>query len=185
MRKISTDIEGPIDNFIIDIVDHFSEYYKDLNYTPNVLTTYSLFFGILSSMLFYFNYNLLAASTFMIAYYFDCADGFYARKYDMVTKFGDMYDHVADVCKIMLIYIIMYIKNEQKFIMIFPIIFILTLSSLAHLGCQEMIYDKKESRSLDTLNNLCAGDPYRIMKYTRYISCGTMITTVALLIATF
>ena len=33
----------------------------------------------------------------MLGYYFDCIDGPMARKYNMVTVFGDYYDHGTDI----------------------------------------------------------------------------------------
>ena len=32
-----------------------------------------------------------------MSYFFDCADGLYARTYNMTTQFGDIYDHSTDV----------------------------------------------------------------------------------------
>lgn len=180
MKKISHDVEGPIDNIIIDIADRSSTYYKKLDYTPNVLTTYSLVFGLMSAYFFYYSHNLIAICLFIIAYYYDCADGFFARKYNMTTKFGDIYDHISDVCKIVLIFTIMYYKDSNKFITIFPVLLITFSISLIHLGCQETLYDKDESYSLKQLTNICISDPNKVMKYTRYFSTGTFMIIVML-----
>ena len=34
-----------------------------------------------------------------VGYFFDCMDGHFARKYNMVTEFGDMYDYITDLSK--------------------------------------------------------------------------------------
>jgi phosphatidylglycerophosphate synthase len=144
MRKITTDMENPIDNIIIYIADRASGIYKNMGLTPNHLTTFSLICNVLSACLFYYDHRYMSVLLFMIGYYFDCADGFYARKYDMVTTFGDYYDHINDQLKILLILIVMYLKSKCKFFSILPIIAALTLLSLMHLGCQEKIYDQYE-----------------------------------------
>jgi phosphatidylglycerophosphate synthase len=124
----------------------------------------------------------------MIGYYFDCADGFYARKYDMVTTFGDYYDHINDQLKILLILIVMYSKSKCKFFSILPIIAALTLLSLMHLGCQEKIYDTSESPTLSGLRSLCSvsgNDVQKSIRTTRYFGVGTMMVGMSLLILTF
>ena len=50
-----------------------------------------------------FNY-IISAILYLTRYIFDCIDGFYARKYNMTTVFGDWYDHISDIL-INLIYI--------------------------------------------------------------------------------
>ena len=185
MRKISKDIEGPIDNIIIDIASHYSDSYKKHGYTPNILTTISLIFGIISAFLFYKSFNVLAFIMFIIAYYYDCADGFFARKYNMTTEFGDMYDHISDVSKILLIFSIMYCKNKNKFITFLPIMIIPFMLSLIHLGCQEIIYDTNESPSLHHLSYTCISKPDKIMKFTKYFSTGTFFIIVAIVMLTF
>ena len=48
MRKIDSNLENPIDNILIDICDFILPTLKVLNFTPNMLTTISLIFGLLS-----------------------------------------------------------------------------------------------------------------------------------------
>jgi len=43
------------------------------------------------------NQFALSAFSYLISYMFDCWDGYYARKYNMESKFGDYYDHVSDM----------------------------------------------------------------------------------------
>ena len=88
----------------------------------------------------------------------------------MVSKFGDYYDHISDVFKIILLAIIIYhlkIKNKTKIILlIIAIIFILLLA--IHMGCQEKYY---RPSSLDPLKTMCRKKEH--IKYTRYGGCGT------------
>ena len=97
MRKIPEESDNPIDNFILKIVDPLCPLFKALHFTPNGITTISLVFGLLSAYLLYKGHPYLFGITFFISYFFDCMDGYYARKYNMVTRFGDIYDHVKDI----------------------------------------------------------------------------------------
>ena len=52
MRKIPPELENPVDRVFIDMADASSEFYKSLNFTPNMLTTLSLITGLISFVLF-------------------------------------------------------------------------------------------------------------------------------------
>lgn len=174
MRKIPHEIENPIDNLYMDFADSTLQYYKKLDFTPNGITTLSLMFGLLSAGYLYYDNRILSAFFLLISYYFDCTDGAYARKYDMVTGFGDVYDHTADNLKLFLILFILYRKNPEKFFKFSPIILFCIIITFVHLGCQEKIYDKPEhSPMLKHYSNFCPGNPFSIMPFTRYLSAGT------------
>lgn len=180
MRKINESIENPIDNYLINVADHLSPYFKKINMTPNNITTLSLITGLISAYLIYKEHYISAGIIFFISYFFDCMDGFYARKYKQVSKFGDIYDHVKDVIIFVLTVIIVSTKTEYKKILCL-IIGILTFIALIHLGCQERIYQKNESGTLEFTKKLC---PQKDFIYiTRYFGSGTLITVVSFLIA--
>jgi phosphatidylglycerophosphate synthase len=185
MRKIPRELENPIDNIFIDAADHSLEYYKKLNFTPNGITTLSLLSAVLSIILFYNNYFTLATIFFLLSYYFDCADGAYARRYDMVTDFGDLYDHFTDVFKIISIYVVIYLKSKEKFNdMIIPSSLLILFLNI-HLGCQQKFYNSPKTGVLDNLQCLCTGDSKTIMPITRYFSSATFILYIAYTIYTF
>ncbi len=129
----------------------------------------------------------MTALMFMIGYYFDCADGFYAGKYKMTTTFGDYYYHINDQLKILMILFVMYSKSSCKFFNILPIIASLTLLSIIHLGCQEKVYGKDESPTMDSLKHLCdvRNNTIQSMKITKYFGTGTLMVCFAFLIMTF
>lgn len=186
MRKISKEYENPIDNIIIDIVDDTSDFYKKLGFTPNGLTTLSLLLGLLSSYLFYKNHNYIASILFFLAYFYDCADGHFARKYKMTSKFGDIYDHISDVIKMLVLLYVMYLKSKEKFFKLLPLIIILAILASTHLGCQENIYDKDESQSLYGLKQLCNKDNAKQnIHVTKYFGFGTFNLIIAIIIATY
>ena len=188
MRKIEEKFENPIDNIIIKLGEHILPIFKVLGFTPNGLTTLSLIFGLLS-IYSLFNKDHVSFSIFyFVSYFFDCIDGMMARKYNMVSKFGDMYDHAKDCLVFGLIIIILLnfypiLKNKILY-------FILTFSyvlSLVHLDCQEKIYDKNnESSFLSSISGFCMGkinDVKNNINFTKYFGVGT--STLILMVIPF
>jgi phosphatidylglycerophosphate synthase len=121
-------------------------FYK-LGITPNFITLLSFGFGLLASFLFYKDYRTVAGLFYIINYFFDCADGNYARKYKMVSKFGDLLDHVTDIVVFTIILLIMYNKNSVLFINLIPAIAVLILFTVIDIGCKE-----KHKCNSETLN---------------------------------
>src|SRR5437763_1737234 len=125
INKLSKEKENPFDLIMIKLSEDTTDFYKQFNLTPNHLTTFSLITGLLSAYLFLLDYNILGGIFIIISYYFDCIDGLYARKYKMVTNFGDIYDHSSDLIKYTFLFIVMFNKSKQKFLKVLPIIIIL------------------------------------------------------------
>ena len=180
MRKISKEHENPIDNILIDISELLSPLFYKLNFTPNMITTLSLITGLISIHFLKIKQYRLSAILYFISYFFDCMDGFYARKYNMVSKFGDYYDHIKDVfISIILIYLIL--KNQKNIKCKIILLVIFNFLSMIQLGCQERLYDKDESDSLSFTKYLCP-NPMSTIKWSRYFGCGTFIVIVCLFI---
>ena len=180
MRKIHRHYENPIDNYFIDLAEYFSTFFYSLNMTPNHLTFLSLIFGILSIYYLYKKSLYLFGIMYIISYWFDVADGYYARKYDMVTDFGDKFDHFKDlVINITIAFLLIYnnYNNPHVFIIV-SILLLFIFLSFIHLGCQENIYDpgniKNESGTLTVLRGFCE-DPHDNIHYTKYFGCATYI----------
>lgn len=178
MKKIPDHLDNPIDNFLIHISEKLCPIFKSTNHTPNMITTYSLITGLLSCY-FLNKKNLLLFSVFyMISYFFDCFDGHFARKYDMITDFGDMYDHIKDMFIFFLIFMIT-LKNSRKNINL-PIIisiFLFLFLAVFHLSCQENNCDdkfkNKSNGFLYTCQTLCSNKDN--IKWSRYFGSGTFI----------
>ena len=184
-RKIPPELEHPIDNLNINIGAILSPYFKKLNFTPNTLTTISLITGLLSVYCYTQQNYIYSAILFYISYMFDCFDGYYARRYNMTSKFGDIYDHIANYVVISLILWVIY-KNYRKFddwqaYLPFGVI-ILIFISVVHLGCQEKYYNddtnKKKSMMLQVFKYLCPAkrksEIRKFMKISRY---GNLVVT--------
>ena len=179
-RKIIKEYSNPIENIVLDIALKINPIFKSLNFTPNTLTTFSLLFGILSAYNLQISNNKISAIFLITSYIFDCFDGNYARKYNMETKFGDLYDHTSDIIKFILLFYIMYTLNKKKFKSYLIIIILLLLFSFIQLGCQQQYFDNKQNEFLDNFKILCPDKNW--IKYTRYFGLGTSILYISYII---
>jgi len=137
-RKIVEDHECPIDNFSIELCRKMFPIFKRFNFTPNTLTFISLLFGL--GAIYKLLYNDFASSGILlfIGYIFDCCDGNYARTYDMVTDFGDLFDHITDILVYGVILVILYYKKLYK--LLFFVILILMMC-VPQMMFQECLHD--------------------------------------------
>jgi phosphatidylglycerophosphate synthase len=182
-RKIPGHYEHPIDDVLIHFVEHaLNPTFYSMGFTPNLLTTISLALGIFAAVAVWYNKYFIGATLFIISYVFDCADGNFARRYGMVTEFGDWYDHVSDVLKVLLLMCAIWFKKEitisTKIIFVIMVV-ILTFLCMVHMGCQEKLYDKEKRNSLSALENLCWGSPSQTILITRYFGCANLIFGIA------
>ena len=99
MRKLSVKYENPIDNIIYLYVEPLAPYMHKYNITPNMITTFGNISWVYGLYLLYNHEYVYSALLFGLSYYFDCLDGYVARKYDLISIFGDYYDHISDVTK--------------------------------------------------------------------------------------
>ena len=173
--KIPSSQENPFDVANIWLMDKLCPSFKSIGLTANDITTLSLVFGLLS-LFFLWKYNVAGfAVTYYISYMFDCMDGHYARKYNLVSKFGDYYDHIKDVLVVIGLFTILIIRYKV------PLkVSIFTLLMISHLGCQEKLYPHDESPALSKSKLLCPGNAKNNIKFTRWFGCGTW-TIVAIL----
>jgi phosphatidylglycerophosphate synthase len=182
MRKVESTYENPLDNILYYISEYTSPYAYSLNLTPNILTTISIIFVVICVYLLLNKRYYLASLMYLIAYYFDCMDGFFARKYKMYSKFGDYYDHISDIFKNISVLYTLYYINSKKFFYYIPIIILSTILYNIHLGCQEIYYGKNESETLSILKKICPiknkedkQSAANVMIYTRFFASGTNI----------
>lgn len=181
-RKVDSSIENPIDNFMINTSEFLSPYFKSLNYTPNGITTMSLIFGIASLYHLYYHNMLLFGIFFVLAYLFDCTDGYYARKYNMVSDGGDKYDHIKDLFVVLATIYILYNRyNILEFPVLILIVAVFCVLSMISVGCHEKI-TKPENKS-DTLKVFDILTPNRencskYINYIRFFGPGTLVFVV-------
>lgn len=178
-RKIQREEENPIDNLLYDISEYISPTFYKLNFTPNLITLLS-FLNTLVSLFFFNKDKPIYGSIFLIiSYFFDCLDGYFARKYNMISKIGDYLDHGTDLFLIIGLFYLLYNKNDYTIFKIkFVILLFLGLLSMLHLGCQERIHDQKHSPSLSFTKLVAPCDKTtckNLIKHTRYFGMGTIV----------
>ncbi len=184
VNKIPEEFENPVDILLLKIVDTQLDFYKSICLTPNMLTTFSLVAGLWGAYMIYIGNFQVGSILYMVAYYFDCADGKFARKFNMTSKFGDYYDHISDVFKLIFTVYALYVTNPKYFSYLIVITPLLLLLLCIHMGYQEIIYNKDESGSLEPLKILVERDnnPDKTIKYTKYFGCGTINLIIAIII---
>lgn len=186
-KKLPDNLDDPIDVLLYRLCEILSPFFKKTGHTPNMITTYSLITGILSCYAIYHNNIYLFIPLFTISYFFDCFDGFFARKYKMTSKIGDYYDHFKDLSVLITLVIIMFYKYGSK-ITVFNIIFMIILFFIlaSHMGCQQRYYkddnENSEGELLDFYKQMCPNKDY--IKYTRFFGPG-MITVFGTLMVIF
>lgn len=180
-RKYPEQIENPIDNILIKSIRLFYKYFRLINLTPNFFTTLSLIFGLLTVYNIYNQSYLYSAVFYFFSYICDVIDGNYARTFNLVTIFGDYYDHISDLVINILILItyLNYGKLKLGSFMWFIIIFLCLTQSIS-LGCMEKYVRrtsyKHKSHSFNNLTNLCPDIIEKnYLEYLKYFSCGTYI----------
>ena len=182
-RKIHEKYENPIDNILIDQCEKVSGYLYALKFTPNMITSIGLVIGLLSVYFMYKKNYIVAGFLFVLCYFFDCLDGYYARKYNMVTRFGDYYDHLRDVLIFSLVsfFIFHHLNNafEKSTFVIVMSIFLFLMS--VHMGCQECktTYGT-HNECLSIYKKLCPNE--QAVYYSRFFGAGTTIFVTTLFI---
>ena len=95
-RKISHRLENPVDNVLIEFADTLCPLFHSLGFTPNMITGLSAVFGYVSIYFLHKQRYVHSGVCFFVQYFFDCMDGYYARKYKMTSDIGDLLDHAKD-----------------------------------------------------------------------------------------
>lgn len=82
MSKISFEDENPFDVLLIKLSEVVSPYIREYtSLTPNGITTLSTICGIISLYFLHIKQIFLFSIFFILFYFFDVLDGYFARKY--------------------------------------------------------------------------------------------------------
>lgn len=184
VKKLDDKYENPIDVLSYKLCEIVDPAFAAVKATPNHITTISLIFGLLC--VYYMNpkhkNKQLAFACYWLSFFFDCLDGYHARKHKMLSKVGDMYDHYSDMIKHILIYYMLYINlTKKKFIYFNLIVGIVFIGLLVQMGCQEKKYEEKigssqakcKSGYLGMFKLLCT-NPEVVTKYSKFFGVGTI-----------
>lgn len=188
MRKIPQRYENPFDNVFYSLAENACPFFKDLNFTPNMITTIGNVFGLYSIYSLYHKRYVLAGMMFVARYFFDCLDGLYARKYNMVTDFGDKYDHYSDITITLTLLATLYHVNRKIFTTRVLLLFtFIAYTTLLFIFYQEQYYNKsEEGGTLSGIKKIIpefliakTKEEYETnMQYIRWGGCGTFLLVI-------
>jgi phosphatidylglycerophosphate synthase len=153
---------GYFDKPLSEIILKTLPFWEKVEFTPNKLTTLGLISSFLS-IYYIINRNASLAILFLILrWYFDYADGLFARKYDQVTLLGEYYDHITDMLyAIFLIYVLFFTKypsktGNLKIKLIISFFIFATLYAINYSCIEREYYDVHKNNSLVSIyKHLC------------------------------
>lgn len=174
MRKLPGSLDNPVDDLLLYGVEAIMPLLVWSKITPNAVTLLSGVAGAASVGLVTQGQGKWAAIAYMLSYFWDCVDGFLARSTNQVTSVGDTMDHLKDVSVALALFYALYFSGKVPRWALLLLV-ALAVASLVQMGCQEKVYGRNESRTLNFTRSLCAaGDPEGAMGYTRWFGMGTL-----------
>ena len=169
--KVGEENESMLNNYIYVVVKMIVPVLHKIGFNANDVTTLSLIFCYLTYS------NLVRKNKICILYYMiytvlDYADGYMARMYNMMSEFGDIYDHARDV--IFHLFILNVIYKNKYLVCLFVIGVVLSLNSF---GCQEIIYEadckNTTNNTIGWLKPLCTNNKM-LDEFNKYIGSGSV-----------
>lgn len=176
--------ENPLDDVLVRIADAIAPALKATGHTPNLLTAYSALLGAGAVWALARGHKAAFAGLYAASYFFDCADGHFARLYDMETEFGDKFDHFKDTAVYLAILVVVLTRYSMPW-WGWAIILAATMLTFVHLGCQQKVYRARQpfEETLNVSMPLCAtDDPASWLPFVRWVGVGTMQATLVLVI---
>ena len=186
-NKLPDYYDDPVDIFYKKYIDIINPHFKEAGMTPNMITTISLVFGLLACYLYYKSYYISAALSYIVSYFFDTMDGYFARIYDMGSVFGSYYDSVSDNVVVLILLILFYKTPKISVHVKLTIILVLALygfGTVYHMSCQEKYVkntnEKHLSDGLAFLDKVKCSD-FENMRYSRFFGPGVTTLVIAIL----
>lgn len=187
MKELNNQEKTELDDFgsvyLYKFADILVEQLHKIPYmSPNIITTFRnvVLLNMCYKIFYKKDFKNLGIYVFLIGL-LDCVDGEYARKYKMISKFGDQYDHISDLVSHVIIFYILFKYSDSKYNFIIALIFLFTSSQ--HMMCNERYRKRhlelKTSRdSLNTFDKICPVNTkdglenflqkYRFLGYSTY-----------------
>jgi phosphatidylglycerophosphate synthase len=134
--------------YLYKFSDILCEYLHKIPYmSPNVITTIRnlILIKIFYQIVYQKRFKNLGILVLLIGI-LDCVDGEYARKYKMISKLGDKYDHLSDIITTIILFYLLYKYSDSKLNVIIGIIFLFI--NLQHFVCLEKY--RRNYLNLDT-----------------------------------
>ena len=187
-NKLPDYYDDPVDIFYKKYIDIINPHFKAAGMTPNMITTISLVFGLLACYLYYKSYYISAALSYIVSYFFDVMDGYFARIYNMGSVFGSYYDSISDNVVVLLLFILFYKKTSISLPAKLTIILILAIYAVGtayQMSCQEKYVkqtnEQHASEGLAFLDNVKCSD-FENMRYSRFFGTGVSTLVIAVII---
>jgi phosphatidylglycerophosphate synthase len=141
-------------NFLKQKGEIIIPYLHKFNLKPNDITTLGIILNGLALINLLHKEFVVFILLFFTAYYCDILDGLYARKYNMETKIGAKYDHIADWIKLYTTFVIFRCMNKRK-ININHYIFLVIILILCniHYVLKYLKDDDLQEKSSNVINN--------------------------------
>lgn len=175
MSKLEHKNENPIDRICYAFSECVSDAFHNTGHTPNVITTYSAICGIGAIYAVYNGHTAAFVITMVLSFFFDCLDGYMARKYKQTSRFGDLYDHVKDAAVIAGLLFVAMIKFPHHYKHLIAIMVLFKVPLAIHTGCQQKHGGAeglaKEMEMQDVFMLMCPDKRY--ITLTRWFGCGT------------
>ena len=92
--------------------------HEKMKLSPNMITGLALSIGLTSVHMLKHNKFKESAILLIVRQIFDAMDGYVARKYNLTSKYGDLFDHYSDQFVTILIFYIIYTKIPQYLFLI-------------------------------------------------------------------
>lgn len=182
-NKLNDTHENPFDSILLKTSEQALPFMRHTNHTPNVITSYSFLCGLGSVWCLYQGLVIPFTVLYLLAYFFDCMDGQYARRYGMVSKFGDTYDHLTDIVVTFAIFFVAYKRYSRNHLLVVScVIAVSGMGMLMHVGCQQLQTKKPNTdrETIDIFKCLCLKKEW--IRVTRYLGTGTFTLTLVLVI---
>jgi phosphatidylglycerophosphate synthase len=169
MRLLPKELECPVDNLLIECCQQVAPYFYETGHTANMITFEGTIIYLYALKMLIQGKLREFAVLYGIGYFFDCLDGYFARRYKMVSKFGEWFEHIRDVLVAIAYFFILfkYFKVTNEIIILF---LVAGYGLLTHLGHQQIYLDGKNG-FLDSLKPF-ANNAFN-MTETRWFGCGT------------
>lgn len=187
-NKLPHYYDDPVDIFYKKYIDIINPHFKAAGMTPNMITSISLAFGLLACYLYYKSYYISAALAYIVSYFFDTMDGYFARIYDMGSVFGSYYDSISDNAVVLLLFILFYKNQNISGLVKLAIVLVLVIYGFGtayHMSCQEKYVKKTNEKHLSEglafLDKIQCSDSEN-MRYSRFFGTGVTTLVISLII---
>ena len=178
MNKLPPEMENPMDNFLLKCSARLLPGLKATGHTPNIITTYSFLAGLGAVYALWCGDLIGYCILIVFSYFCDCVDGQFARRYKMVTEFGDHYDHITDVLVIFLTVVVLCVRRgRERPLEIATGLVVLSAMVIVCMGCQQR-YTMQQNpdrprETIDQFQCFCRGENW--IYTTRFVGTGTVL----------